>query len=195
MYDSFADLYAIIVTTEKLETAFVRGTVTESEYEPACKTLLTQFRTLHTALRKEIPDVRGFMLAYKMDCNSAAIRLLDSGVPANLEHGGAVAQAADGLNFLVAQTVQLFITVMDSLKLRMYAVDQVHPLLTDLLASLNSHPHLQPEFVGKNKVKEWISTLNSMSASDELSEEKVRQLLFDLETSYSAFMVTLKSAR
>ena len=120
---------------------------------------------------------------------------VDSGVPADLEHGGAVAQAADGLNFLVAQTVQLFITALNSLKIRMYAVDEVHPLLTDLLSSLNSHPHLQLEFVGKVIVKEWISTLDSMFASDELSEEKVRQLLFDLETSYNAFMVTLKAVK
>jgi ESCRT-I complex subunit VPS28 len=37
----------------------------------------------------------------------------------------------------VAETVQYFITAMDSLKLEMYAVDEVYPHLRDLMDSLN----------------------------------------------------------
>lgn len=33
----------------------------------------------------------------------------------------------------------------------------------------------------------WLSRLNNMQASDELSDSEVRQLLFDLESSYGAF--------
>ena len=37
----------------------------------------------------------------------------------------------------IAETVQHFITTMDSLKLNMVAVDQIYPLLSDLVQALN----------------------------------------------------------
>jgi len=68
----------------------------------------------------------------------------------------------------VAETVQHYITAMDTLKIGMLAVDQVHPPLTVLFSALNSVPLLAPDFEGKAKVKEWLTTLNRMSASEEL---------------------------
>jgi hypothetical protein len=56
--------------------------------------------------------------------------------------------------------------------------------LADTMARLSLVPD---EFEGKKKVNQWLQTLLSMQASDELSESQVRQLLFALETSYNAF--------
>lgn len=47
------------------------------------------------------------------------------------------------------------------------------------------------EFQGKQKVKTWISKLHSLPASQELTENESRQLLFDLESSYTEFMSVL----
>lgn len=68
---------------------------------------------------------------------------------------------------------------------------QVHPLLSDLIMSLSRVPQLSPDFEGKVKGKEWIARLNKMGASDELTEQQARQLLFDLETSYNGFIQSL----
>lgn len=68
---------------------------------------------------------------------------------------------------------------------------QVYPLLSDLVSSMNRVPQLPPDFEGKVKGKDWISRLTKMSASDELNEGQARQLLFDLESSYTAFMNSL----
>ena len=68
---------------------------------------------------------------------------------------------------------------------------QIHPVLSTLLASLSRVPQLSPDFEGKVKAKEWIARLNKMGASDELNEAQSRQLSFDLETSYSAFINSL----
>ena len=46
---------------------------------------------------------------------------------------------------------------------------------------------LPNDYEGTAKTREWLVTLNSMRAADELSEEQARQLLHDLDTSYSAF--------
>lgn len=46
---------------------------------------------------------------------------------------------------------------------------------------------LPSDFEGISKARQWLITFNSMRASDELSEEQARQLLHDLDTSYSGF--------
>jgi len=50
---------------------------------------------------------------------------------------------------------------MDSLKLKMAAVDQIHPLLSDLMESLNKISSLPPDFEGKVKIKSWSHFLFS----------------------------------
>ncbi|KAH7291121.1 hypothetical protein KP509_29G001300 [Ceratopteris richardii] len=155
--------------------------------------LIAQFKTLWNSLRDTVPDVERFMNTYKMDCPAALNRLLVSGVPATVEHKSA--SSSDSVSAVaVAECVQHYITAMDSLKLNMVAVDQVHPLLLDLLSSLNKVPMLSANFEGKIKTRDWISKLSRMGASDELNEQQARQLLFDLDSSYNAFINALPSA-
>lgn len=78
------------------------------------------------------------MLTYNMQCPMAAYRLLKSGMPATKQHDYATTRPADGSSAVsIAETVQHFITTMDSLKLNMVAVDQIYPLLSDLVQALN----------------------------------------------------------
>eukprot|EP01018_Ginkgo_biloba_P014518 Gb_37209 [translate_table: standard] len=191
MYDNFADLFAIIRTMEKLEKAYVRDVISPKDYEPECAKLIAQFKTLTTSLKDTVPSVERFMETYKMDCPAAVNRLLVSGIPATVEHKAASSSDITGTAVAVAECVQHFITSMDSLKLNMVAVDQVHPLLSDLLASLNRVPQLLPDFEGKVKMRDWIARLNKMGAADELTEQQARQLLFDLDSSYNAFINAL----
>jgi ESCRT-I complex subunit VPS28 len=51
---------------------------------------------------------------------------------------------------------------------------------------------LPPEFAPKAKAKAWYSKLYGQAASYELGEDEVRQLLFDLESSYNEFISTIK---
>ncbi len=68
----------------------MRDAAKPDEYEAACLDLIAKFKTLRTALRDDgVPDVEHFMATYKMDCASAAARLLRSGLPATIEHGKA----------------------------------------------------------------------------------------------------------
>lgn len=75
-------------------------------------------------------------------------------------------------------------------------MDQVHPLLSDLVVSLGKLGGgiLPTDFEGRVKVIEWITKLSKMGAADELTEQQARQLLFDLESSCSAFMAALPTA-
>jgi len=184
MFDNMADLYSIIKTTEALEKAYVRDAVSADDYKKQCAKLITQFRAAQNLVKDYVPDVRKFMVDYRLDCKAAIKRLIEEGLPID---GGKVDDG--GIN--IAQTVQFFITAMDSLKLNMIAVDQIHPLLNDLFESLCKVSTLPPDWDGKIKIKNWLIQLHKMKASDTLNEEQVRQMLFDLENAYNAFHKSL----
>jgi ESCRT-I complex subunit VPS28 len=67
------------------------------------------------------------------------------------------------------------------------AMDELQPDLRDLMDTMNRLSILPADFEGKQKVSDWLTSLSSMNASDELNESQVRQLIFDLESSYNAF--------
>lgn len=83
---------------------------------------------------------------------------------------------------------------MDKLRLEIKAMDDLHPELRDLADTMNRLSIIPSDFEGKQKVNEWLQTLNNMQASDELSESQVRQLLFDLDSSYAAFNQVLHNS-
>jgi len=184
MYDNMADLYSIIKTTEALEKAYVRDAITADEYKQNCSKLITQFKAAQNLTKDNVVDIRAFMRDYRLDCKAAVKRLLEEQIPI-------LPSKPDDTAKHVAETVQLFITTMDSLKLNMTAVDQIHPLLTDLLESLCKISSLPPEWEGKTKIQGWLVQLNKMKASDQLNEDQIRQMLFDLESTYNKFHKSL----
>jgi ESCRT-I complex subunit VPS28 len=115
-----------------------------------------------------------------------------SGVPATVLHP---AQDNRLESVIVAETVQAFITAMDALKLGQRAVDEIQPLISDLMASLAKVHSLPTDFEGLVKTKLWLQKLNDMRAADEIDEDEIRQLLFDLESSYSGFHKHLSSSK
>lgn len=191
MYDSFSDLYSIIKTTEKLERAFVRDAIGADEYETACGRLITAFKVLSSSMKDAVPDVERFMSDYNMQCPMAATRLLHSGLPATVEHK-TKQSANDPEAVAVAETVQHFITVMDTLKLNLSAVDQICPIMLDLINSMDKIQSLPPNFLPREKVREWYSKLYQRQANYEMPADDARQLMYELESSYTTFMLTLK---
>eukprot|EP00187_Rhodella_violacea_P003238 CAMPEP_0174893534 /NCGR_PEP_ID=MMETSP0167-20121228/8359_1 /TAXON_ID=38298 /ORGANISM="Rhodella maculata, Strain CCMP736" /LENGTH=319 /DNA_ID=CAMNT_0016132365 /DNA_START=39 /DNA_END=999 /DNA_ORIENTATION=+ len=188
---TMADLFALIKATEALEAAWRRGTVPDDVYTKECWSLINQFRATKDSLVSVVPDPLRFMEEYNMSAPSARRRLFEVGIPATVEHGsgggGVVGEKKERESKMIAQAVAGFITAMDSLRLNMNAVDQIQPLVTDILTTLNKLDVVRPDFEGKVKLKTWLATLNQMRASDVLSDDQVRQLLMDLDNSYNAF--------
>jgi ESCRT-I complex subunit VPS28 len=172
-YDHLSEYYSILVATEHLERAYIRDTIPAQDYTPACLKLIAQFKTL-----KELSwvDPLEFIKEYNLKVPAATKRLIEMGVPATVQHQTET-ELKKGAK-TVAETVQIYITLMDSLKLNLLAVDQLHPQLSDLIQSLHK---AQASDTVKQKVKEWLIQLNKLKASDELSLEEARQMIFDLE--------------
>lgn len=182
LYDQLGELYSIIVATEHLEKAYVRDAVTPDLYTDACKKLIAQYKTLKESLGDQA-DVVPFTMKYSLNCN-AAVNRFKMGVPATTVH---FTPSAGGRDIHIFHAVQHFITAMDSLKLEMKCVDELHPSFSELLESLTKVPDLPPDHVSKVKVQQWLVILNGMKASDELPEDKIRQMSMDLEIAYNAF--------
>ncbi|EKU22796.1 ESCRT-I complex subunit VPS28 [Nannochloropsis gaditana CCMP526] len=192
-YEDLADLFSIIKATEHLEIAFARDAISEDDYTAACSKLISQFKSTEAAVlaAKTVADARAFMTEYHMDCPRAVERLLRLGVPSTVLNPSVDDGRGDAIK--VAETVQYFITAMDGVRLEQRAVDELQPMLTDIMTSLRRVQGLPAEFLGSKKLEEWLVTLNAMRAMDAITEEQARQLLFDLDQGYSSFHAWLKS--
>ncbi|CAB9520814.1 protein sorting-associated protein 28 homolog [Seminavis robusta] len=187
-YDDQASLYAIIVATEHLERAFARDAVNDKEYRTQCNKLISQFRLAEKAACGSDMTTETFMQIYQMDCPRARERLLVMGVPEIIKSGPEESKVAVS----VAETVQAFITVMDAVKLEQRAVDELQPLLGDLMESITRLPETPNDFEPNRKVEKWLKKLNAMRAVDEIDEEDSRQLYLDLDSAYAQFTRYLK---
>ncbi|KAK9480315.1 vacuolar protein sorting-associated [Lipomyces japonicus] len=202
LYESLAEIYSIIVTLDFVERAYVKDTISQSEYTPVCSRLLAQYSTIlkNQAVADEFKDLDSFSKQYDIDYPSAISRIR-VGIPATVENPVAT-RPANTVSFTEQQPTSLpnqtassakaaadaianFITFMDALKLNYKAKDDLHPLLGELMTSLNAVT--TENFDGRAKIIEWLIKLNAMKATDELTEEESRQLLFDIDHAYKVF--------
>ena len=63
------------------------------------------------------------------------------------------------------------------------------------MTSVNKVTALPPDHPSKTRVQEWLIKLNQMKAADELSDDDIRQMTFDLENAYSAFVKFLQGEK
>ncbi|CAE8702307.1 unnamed protein product, partial [Polarella glacialis] len=115
----FAELYSILVATEHLESAFVRGAVSNQDYERSCMQLLAQFKTLHNGMRDKCPDVRAWAREQGLNCPLAEERLLGSGVSATALFGGSASSGSGKESLACFKASEGFITLSDALKLNL----------------------------------------------------------------------------
>lgn len=90
---------------------------------------------------------------------------------------------------LILEATQDFITFLDALRLGLLAKDQLHPLLTDVIQSVNKVT--DRDFESRGKIVQWLITLNQMKATEELSETQARELELDINSAYQGFKATL----
>ena len=101
----------------------------------------------------------------------------------------APAAAGNTSGTLILEATQDFITFLDALRLGLLAKDQLHPLLTDVIQSVNKVT--DRDFENRGKIVQWLITLNQMKATEELSEEQARELELDINSAYQGFKSTL----
>jgi len=116
-YERLANLYALIRSVERLETAYVNSAAHAGAYEAACSELITKYKTLRNALVDAVPDVHRFMTTYSIQFATARHRL-QIGMPATVEHR-VVHLGEPPSAVSVAECVHNYIGLIDTLKLNM----------------------------------------------------------------------------
>ncbi|KAL8911411.1 MAG: hypothetical protein Q9171_003401 [Xanthocarpia ochracea] len=199
LYDSLAEIYSIIITLDGLEKAYIRDSVPEGEYTELCGRLLNQYKSIlkdETVLRTFV-DLDSFKSMWGIECPRATERLrvnlpatiaepsaTHSGPPNNSQQSRS---SATGSQILLA--TENFITFLDALRLNMLSKDSLHPLLSEVIQSVNQVT--TTDFENRGKIISWLIRLNGMKATEELGEEEARQLTFDMEGAYAGFKATL----
>ena len=178
--DNRANVFALIQTIQALEKAYIKDAVTPSDYTKQCNLLLVQFAASFKLVKEKFPTVEDFSKRYLLDC-PAALERIREGRPITVKDD------RGNMSKSIAEIVSLFITVMDRLRLDIHAMDELHPDVKELHETMSRMSALPSDFEGRLKVKKWLDNLNAMQASDELSEEQSRQMLFDLESAYNDF--------
>lgn len=95
-----------------------------------------------------------------------------------------------GNGHLILEATQDFITFLDALKLGIVAKDQLHPLLSDVIQSVNRVA--TQDFDGRGKIVQWLITLNQMKATAEITADQSREFELDINAAYRGFKETLK---
>jgi ESCRT-I complex subunit VPS28 len=78
---------------------------------------------------------------------------------------------------------------LDALRLNMVSKSALHPLLSDVIQSVNKVT--DQDFEHRGKIIQWLIRLNQMRTSEELSDEQARDLAFDMELAYNGFKSTI----
>ncbi|PWW71758.1 ESCRT-1 complex, Vps28 subunit [Tuber magnatum] len=188
--ESLAEIYSIIVTLDFLEKAYIKDSISQETYTPTCLRLLGQYKTIlkNSDVASAFRDLETFKSAYHLSYPSATERL-KIGVPATFEHAPTTSSAISAR--AAAEATQNFITFMDALRLHYTAKDQLHPLLSDVITSVNNVAGAK-EFEGRQSIVQWLIILNQMGAGDEITEAQGRQMLFDIENAYNEFYKNLQ---
>ncbi|KAG8163595.1 hypothetical protein KVR01_006892 [Diaporthe batatas] len=195
LQDSLAEIFSIIITLDELEKAFLKDAIPEAEYTEICERSLKQYKSIlaDEAVARAFVGLEEFKAEWDLEVPRATERIR-VGMPSTAvtaSSGAAPAPAATGntSGALILEATQDFITFLDALRLGLLAKDQLHPLLTDVIQSVNKVT--DRDFENRGKIVNWLITLNQMKASEELSEAQARELELDINSAYQGFKSTL----
>ncbi|KAK3382960.1 ESCRT-1 complex, Vps28 subunit [Lasiosphaeria ovina] len=212
LQDSLAEIFGIIVTIDELEKAFLKDAIPEADYTEICERSLKQYKSLvaDETVAKAFVGLEEFKAEWDLEVPRATERIRvgmpSTAVTASLSGGQAAGGGSGGgggggagggggggggntSGTLILEATQDFITFLDALRLGLLAKDQLHPLLTDVIQSVNKVT--ARDFENRGKIVQWLIALNQMKATEELSEDQARELELDINSAYQGFKSTL----
>ncbi|CAL9732692.1 vacuolar protein sorting-associated protein 28 [Monosporozyma unispora] len=204
--DGLSEIYSIIIALDHVEKAYLKDSVDATQYTNSVNKLLAQYKTYlnDEKVRERFKDLTTFVKKHNIVASSAVIRI-ERGIPITVEHvidddsdaysgnsgdksGSRKNKNVNGKN--VAEATGNFITLIDALKLNYKAKDQLHPLMAELLLSINKVS--RQDFEYRQKLVDWIVKINKMKVDEQLTDTEIRELIFDLDMAYKNFYTLLE---
>lgn len=179
-----AELYSLLVTTQEVEEALMKGRIEGKEYDAACQPLIQGYKMLCSAV--QIPDLNEFAKQYNVSSYVYGIRRLHAGLLATQEHGTNDGSAGSKQYFTI-QATQSFIAIINRLEMDMkdsrdYVLD-----LSGLVALLRNLKEFKEDSAPLEKPLYWLKKLAAAPGSYQLTEDEAQQLQLDIELAREAF--------
>lgn len=204
-YKKLAEVYSIINALDHLVNVWIRGGCYDEEYLEQRDKLILEFKRYKPSIDTYYPDIRQFFKEYLPE-NYAAYQILINDQIIGPSICSKCSEKNKDINseeqktfrneqLRVAAVVRFFITTIDGLNLNLKIVDEIYPHLKDLQYSLDKITDLPNNFSSKKMIQEWMTILTKMEISDELTEEQIRELTFDLENGYSDFVAFFQEGK
>ncbi len=157
------------------------GKVKGPQYDAEFRELLHQFEMCSQSIAGFV-GLERFMAQFSLEhCQSAKMRI----AAGKSNYKGE--ETDKNLAQRVFDITTKFIQPIDVLTLGITSVDEIAPPVRDVHQALLNYPQLPAGYQGLALVEKWVAALNSKSATDELSEDEVRQLKYDLELAIQQF--------
>jgi hypothetical protein len=206
------ELYAIFVTCEHLEGAFIRDAVPRDQYRMLCTGLISKSKQIIEARGWSQVDVERFLEQYQLrGLLKAYRRLMIDRVDATALHGsgegGAGAGAGGGGGgsggggssaveqaLKIHETTAALITALDSVKM-LSAVDELLPAMRAVSDRLNDIATAPADWRAREKILDWLRRMSAMRASDALGDDDRRQVGADLEAAYDEYTKLLRGGK
>lgn len=185
MFGDFADMYALFVTTDRLERLWRRDAITDAEYEEQCYSLIRKFEAVRSATRESIPDIDAFYAEYNINAAGGKYRLVNSKVPMTQEVKKPDDEEQVRHNI---HCTQFFTALLDNIELDQKSPDSLLNLCNSLQRSLGKVRGIGHDFAFLSKLKAWIARLNSMSPTEELNDDDAARFKLDLKTGYDDYL-------
>ena len=131
-------------------------------------------------LGEEVPDIETFCRRYRLDCPAALERIREDRPITIKDDKGNTSK-------LIAEIVAMFITTLDKLRMDIKSMDDLYSDCKDLSDNLNALSLLPSDYEGKAQVDKWLNIFKEMNVSDELTDNQVREMIFDFDAAYGAF--------
>ena len=154
------------------------GKIQGSQYDLEFNGLMHHFNMCQNSLQG-FEGLDKFLIKYNLEhCQTAKQRLTAGKSGYNGE------EADKGLAIRVMDITQKMIGAQDILEIDIKEVDQIFPAINEIEKALLNYPNLPPNNEGLVKVSHWVNILKTKNASDQLSDEEIRQLKLDLDSGY-----------
>uniref|UniRef100_H3B068 Vacuolar protein sorting-associated protein 28 homolog n=1 Tax=Latimeria chalumnae TaxID=7897 RepID=H3B068_LATCH len=145
-YDNMAELFAVIKTLQALEKAYIKDCVSPNEKKKNC--IIIYESRLRACKELGVLDVYEELKTTSLDCPLAMERIKE-------DRPITIKDDKGNLNRCISFFSQLFITVMDKLRLEIRAMDEIQPDLRELMETMNRMSNMPPDFEAKDKVNRW----------------------------------------
>lgn len=212
--ESVAELYSIIVAINALEKGYIKDEFVHDEdyYTNTTTRFIRQFNLIleDDEVNRQFGDLDSFVKKFHLDC-PLAVKRIQIGTPATIEQpkdNNKEQDTSEGKNTstkepippqstgtsgtqakAVAEATGAFITLMDAIKLNYNTKEQLHPLLSDIVTTTNG---IFKDYDGRSKLVEWLIRLNKLKFEDTLSEDDLKEFLWDVDSAYKGFFAKLQ---